>query len=892
MPSWMNGRSLAWRLLLSLPLISAGVHTRADDFLFITRFSGEALGPSSIRWSWSDIDGELGYRVEALDGTNLSGDLPANTAVWEETGLSPDTSYTRRVVAFNGSSTTASLPGTAATKPDPDPPLSPPADFSGRAESPTRIEWTWSDISGERGYRVESETGANLSGDLPAGTHSWSETGLTPEQTYTRRVTAFNNSSQATSPTASATTPADPDPPLDPPGNFTGRPLSPTSLLWTWTDVDKEKGYRVESVDGANLSGKLSPNTTSWEETGLTPNTSYTRRVVAFNKDFQSPSSPAAATTPPAPDPQVEPPANFNGLPQNPTTIVWSWSDVSGERGFRVMSESGDNLSGDLAANVTSWGETNLSPGTPYSRRVVAFNNNSQAGSALATVSTPPLPDPPLSPPADFSGALQDLASVLWTWTDVSGERGYRVESQNETSLSGNLSADTTSWLETGLSTGTTYRRRVTAFNNTSQAPSSFAEVSVPSQATQAVSTPTAFSGIAQDTATIVWSWSTTAQAAGYRVLSTDGQNLSGDLPAGTTFWREAGLSINTPYTRRVSAFNATSQADSSPDTRHTLANPPGAIHLITLNPISLAAGWDANGNPPGTAYQADLEAAGRLVSQQEVSVTSAAFSGLTDGTTYSLRIQSVNGDGISNTQAATVNLFTPALPPSASFIDPGQAWVLTRDLASGPLSIQIASGTFSEPLILTVQTPPPFVDPPPGSRLTKTGVGFEILLDRPLQPLKPVVLDVTYRNEEVADLNKAQFVLARYDASSRQWVPLNSTSYPSMNRVVGETSHLSVFQVMQLAPANTVSGAVAYPNPFRPSLGHRSVRFDRLPADAQIRIYSLLGELIREIRADVNGQVDWDAKNTSGEEVVSGVYFVRLEGDGEDDLIKLVIQR
>jgi hypothetical protein len=60
-----------------------------------------ALSTTGIRWMWSDVTGETGYRVKDTGGTNLSGDLAVNTTQWEETtGLSPNTQYTRKIYAF------------------------------------------------------------------------------------------------------------------------------------------------------------------------------------------------------------------------------------------------------------------------------------------------------------------------------------------------------------------------------------------------------------------------------------------------------------------------------------------------------------------------------------------------------------------------------------------------------------------------------------------------------------------------------------------------------------------------------------------------------------------------------------------------------------------------
>jgi hypothetical protein len=62
----------------------------------------QALSESSIRWRWTDLAIETGYRVRDGAGADVSGLLPADTTQWLETaGILPNTQYTRRIHAIN-----------------------------------------------------------------------------------------------------------------------------------------------------------------------------------------------------------------------------------------------------------------------------------------------------------------------------------------------------------------------------------------------------------------------------------------------------------------------------------------------------------------------------------------------------------------------------------------------------------------------------------------------------------------------------------------------------------------------------------------------------------------------------------------------------------------------
>lgn len=104
--------------------------------------SGSAAGSSSITWSWTDNAGnETGFIVQDTSGTtkctvSSASSGTGSTASCTETGLSPNTSYTRRVVAsYSGGNSDASSNASAIT-------LSTAPASSNITSSPAASGWT------------------------------------------------------------------------------------------------------------------------------------------------------------------------------------------------------------------------------------------------------------------------------------------------------------------------------------------------------------------------------------------------------------------------------------------------------------------------------------------------------------------------------------------------------------------------------------------------------------------------------------------------------------------------------------------------------------------------------------------------------------------------------
>jgi len=109
----------------------------------------------------------------------------------------------------------------------------------------------------------------------------------------------------------------------------------------------------------------------------------------------------------------------------------------------------------------------------------------------------------------------------------------------------------------------------------------------------------------------------------------------------------------------------------------------------------------------------------------------------------------------------------------------------------------------------------------------------------------------------------------------------------------------------IEVQPQNNLRKIYVVPNPYRTggsayttpnyhNYPDNKVRFVNVPSDCKLSIYTTAGDLVWEIdHHSTSGNIAWDTRNRSGEEVASGVYIFKIEDSkGESLYGKLIIIR
>jgi hypothetical protein len=190
---------------------------------------------------------------------------------------------------------------------------------------------------------------------------------------------------------------------------------------------------------------------------------------------------------------------------------------------------------------------------------------------------------------------------------------------------------------------------------------------------------------------------------------------------------------------------------------------------------------------------------------------------------------------------------------------------------------------------VLTISTAVVSASDRPAIKLSN--ICIEITNDKNLQPTKEITLTINYRDADIEGLDEAKLSLARYDTEHNRWITIPSVIYASQNKIVGTVKHLSKFALVQLSPVSDLSAVKVFPNPFNPTNGILTI--DNLTADADIKIFNVVGELIGSVSyTTANGRTTWDGKNDNGITIASGVYMALIKNSTGKKIIKIAVEK
>lgn len=585
-----------------------------------------------------------------------------------------------------------------------------PGGFTATAVTPTRVDLSWTastDNVGVTAYLIERCTGSGCTtfSQIASVTGTnYSNTGLSVSTSYSYRIRARDAANNRSAYTAVVTTatPADTTPPSAPTGlSITVVSDKQLNLSWTAaTDDVKVTGYLVERCLGAGcttFAQVATPTSTTYNNTGLTPSSSYSYRVRAKDaaNNLSAYSSVASASTL-ADTTAPSAPTTVSATTVSSSKITLTWSGATDDikvTGYRIeRCQGGGCATFTQIATVTgtSYSNTGLVAATSYSYRVRA---NDAAGnlsnySAVATAVTSGTDTTAPSAPTSLTATPTSDTQVALSWgastdnIDVTGYVLERCQGASCTSFAQIATPTATTFNDTGLIGSTNYSYRVRAkdaANNLSAYSNIASATTLTPPDTQP---PTAPSGltIAVGSATqLNLSWTASTDNVGvtsYLIERCQGAGCSNFAQITTTTnasYSDAGLSDSTSYSYRVRATDAANNLSSysnvasasTPSSDAQAPTAPSGLTATATSNVSVNLTWTAStDNVAVTGYLIErCQGSGCTDFAQIATTTNTSYSnaGLTSSTSYRYRVRATDAAGNRSDYAGIANATTPA---------------------------------------------------------------------------------------------------------------------------------------------------------------------------------------------------------------------------------------
>lgn len=677
--------------------INNGGESEVSEVATTTTFSRPAapvllpltvLSSTSIKVDWTfSGSGQTQFKVER---SGQSGGAFATVATvgptirsFTDTGLNAKRTYFYRIIAAN--TTDESVPSNEGLIETADGPPATPSALAATVNTTTSVVLAWTNnATNAANFEIERREGTgafSLLTIVPATSTTHTDNGLTPGTSYTYRVRATNSfglpAVTGTSDWSNEATVTPPAAAPNAPTSLLAQAITSTSIQLTWTDNStNETGFQIERKVGtgpfeapillpANATGSV-----NFVDSGLTSGTNYTYRVRAINQAGNSAWSGESSAIPPA------------NVPAGPTSltastagrsITLSWVDnATDETGYRIE-RSTTGAAGpfveiaSLGQNTATYLDTNLTELTTYHYQVVAVNLVGSSAPASADATTQ------LLAPTGLSGTASTFTSLTLTWTDNSTvEDGFLIY-RSTTGVSGSfallpgvISADSTTFSDTGLTAGTTYHYQiVTLKGSTESAKSNTVAVTLPTE----ILAPTGLTATtAGRSVTLNWTDNATDET-GYRVLRSP-TGLAGsfvevaNLGQNAVTYLDTNLIELTTYHYQVVATNLFGSSAPATGSFTTVLLAPTTLSGTVSTFTSLTLTWTDNSAVEDgfRIYRSSTGPSGTFTALPNVinaNITTFSDTGLTSGTTYHYEIVTRKGA----TESARSNTVVVTLP-------------------------------------------------------------------------------------------------------------------------------------------------------------------------------------------------------------------------------------
>lgn len=422
---------------------------------------------------------------------------------YNDTGLASGTSYNYSVEATDSGPNTSAQSSIASLSTAADN-VAPniPGGVTATNANPVVVSWAGvTDLPsagavGVAGYNVYRCTGAGcspnvagtpLNNNTPLTTTSFTDTTVAASTAYRYVITSVDNNNNESAP-SSVVTATTPGPTCSGNPSAPGKPASSsstdTTVALTWSGSTPSAGctmagYHIYRADVSSTQPIATVSGTTYSDSNLTPNTSYTYTIEAYDTSSHTTKGTSAAisTALDTSAPSAPPSVVAAAVSSSQVTVSWSAStDDIGVTGYNIYrSDNPTKLLASVSGTTLSYPDTTVGASKTYTYQVLAVDGagNPSAKTSSNSVTTPAASGTaPAAPTSVAAGAVAAQSAAL-SWSAPSGggtPTGYHVylrEGQNgSTTDVFDGDTTTTSFTDSCLEPGVTYTYEVYAYNS------------------------------------------------------------------------------------------------------------------------------------------------------------------------------------------------------------------------------------------------------------------------------------------------------------------------------------------------------------------------------------------------------------------------------------------
>ena len=339
---------------------------------------------TTIALAWDSVNGATRYHVYA--GTysgNLTKRASPTSASYLLSSLSPNTTYLIEVSAeTDAGESNRSTPINVTTSQSQSIKPASPSGLKADVISNNSVSISWNSVTGATGYKIfvgTTQTGITFRGESVSTNYQITDLNSNTEYYIAVSTVTAANESDLCAPINEITKPAAPT-------GLTASAITSISASVNWNFMSGVSGYIVYvGTSPETMDIKGTPTNTSFNITGLNPNTEYYIAVSAQNVSGGSVrTSPVRITT------LHKAPTGLTVESIPSSTIRVSWNAESGAASYKLYRSTSPNTGFiNIHSNAsTTYNDTGLSLSTTYYYKVSAVNSNDIEGEQSPTVST------------------------------------------------------------------------------------------------------------------------------------------------------------------------------------------------------------------------------------------------------------------------------------------------------------------------------------------------------------------------------------------------------------------------------------------------------------------------------------------------------------------------